>query len=249
MSAIPSVLIEQKSRLGARIGSPARIAALALLLAACSDARVTEPALEATPFTRTPSGRMPAGIPTPDVIVHSVATDSTSAEFTVTPTGGVFQLGPHAIYFPANAICDPATSTYGPTEWDAPCEVLTEPIRFRAEVRSLDGRSWIDFSPAVRFVPTDEPANAVWLYMKTASLSEDPDSVAAVLKRMSVLYSPAIGVPGIDEAATDPSLVTYVWLKGGIAFRRIKHFSGYNVYDGRSEDVEYVEGLVMDIAF
>ena len=207
---------------------------LALALGACADNEVVAP--DALPWGGLPAGRVPAGIPTPDIIVHHVADDSLSAEFTVTPTGGIFSLGPHAIYFPAHSICDPATSTYGPGEWDAPCTPLTEPIRFRAEIRQIDGRSWVDFSPAVRFVPTDEPANAVWLYMKTASLSTNPDSALRMLRRMSVLYSPALGEPGINEALTDRSLATYVWLDGGVAFRRIKHFSGYNVYSGRASD-------------
>ena len=218
------------------------IAVLALLLAGCSSDQVAAPEFEATPWGGTTTGRAPAGIPSADIIVHSVAGDSTSAEFTVTPTGGVFRLGPHAIYFPANAICDPSTSTYGPTEWDAPCTPLAEPIRFRAEVRHVDGRSWVDFSPAVRFVPTNDPANSVWLYMKASALSADPDSALRQLSRMSMLYSPAIGMPGINEAKADPSLVTYVWMEGGVAFRRVKHFSGYNIYDGLDSD----ETLVSD---
>jgi len=219
------------------------IALLALVLAGCAGDKLAGPGPEATPWGGISVGRGPAGVPQADVIVEFMALDSTSADFTVTPSGGVFNLGPHAIYFPANAICDPATSSYGPTEWDAPCDVLTGPIRFHAEIRELDGRSYVDFSPAIRFVPTSDPANAVWLYMKTAALSADPDSALAALRRMSVRYSPAIGDVGINEALADPSLRTYVWLDGGIAFRRIKHFSGYNVYDGFSRG-EAMDGLI-----
>jgi len=226
------ILIDQKPDAGSRLRYPALLALLALLSTGCADDRVAGPDFEATPWSHIPVGRAPSGIPSPDIIVHHVADDSGSAEFTVTPTGGVFNLGPHAIYFPAHSICDPATSTYGPTEWDAPCEVLTTPIRFRAEIRHEEGRSWIDFSPSVRFVPTDEPASSVWLYMKTSTLSTDPDSALQLLSRLAVLYSPALGMPGIDEAINDSSLATYVWLEGGVAFRRIKHFTGYNVYDG-----------------
>ena len=226
---------------------------LALVLAGCGGDKLAGPGSEALPWGGIAMGRGPAGVPSPDVIIHHVADDSASAEFTVTPTGGVFALGPHAIYFPANAICDPATSSYGPTEWDAPCDVLTEPIRFRAEVREIDGRSYVDFTPSVRFVPTAEESNAVWLYMKTSALSTDPDSALAALRRMSVLYSTTLGDPGINEALTDSSLRTYVWLDGGIAFRRIKHFSGYNVYDGfaRSTDRELTElqGLIVPVMY
>jgi hypothetical protein len=211
-------------------GRSGLIALLAVLLAGCSD-RVAGPSAS-LPLHGITVGRGPAGVPHPDVIIHNMSDDSTSADFTVTPTGGVFAIGPHAIYLPANSICDPVKSTYGPTEWDKPCEVLTEPIRFHAEVRNENGRQWVDFTPAVRFRPTDELANAVWLYMKTSALSLDSDSAMAALRRMSILYSPEIGVAGINEALIDPSLRTYVWLDGGVAFRRIKHFSGYNVHDG-----------------
>ncbi len=259
MSDSSFVLIDQKSHAGARRGTVA-IALLALLLTGCADDRVAGPDFESTPWNHVPMGRAPVGVPSPDVIIHHVADDSASAEFTVTPTGGVFHLGPHAIYFPANAICDPATSTYGPGEWDAPCDVLTTPIRFRAEVRELDGRSYVDFTPAVRFVPTNDDANAVWLYMKTASLSTDSDSALKMLSRMTVLYSHAIGELGVNEAATDASLRTYVWLEGGIAFRRIKHFSGYNVYSGytvrggemdagEEGDIEMVGSMIISVAY
>ena len=247
--------MDSTSARGARRRNLGAIILLTLALTACADNEVAAP--EALAWGGLPVGRAPAGVPRPDVIVHSVADDSMSAEFTVTPTGGIFNLGPHAIYFPANSICDPATSTYGPGEWDAPCTPLTEPIRFRAEIRHMDGRSWVDFTPAVRFVPTEEPANAVWIYMKTASLSTDSDSALQMLRRMSVLYSPTLGAPGVNEALTDPSLKTYVWLDGGVAFRRIKHFSGYNVYTGREDDLtdsigddtELVDGMIITVYY
>lgn len=231
------------------------IALLALVLAGCGGDQLAGPGPEATPWGGISVGRAPAGVPQADVIIEFMAEDSTSADFTVTPSGGVFNLGPHAIYFPANTICDPATSSYGTTEWDAPCDVLTGPIRFHAEIREVDGRSYVDFTPAVRFVPTSDPANAVWLYMKTSALSTDPDSALAALRRMSVLYSLSIGDVGINEARLDPSLRTYVWLDGGIAYRRIKHFSGYNVYDGfargRDELDELIEsdGLIIPVIY
>lgn len=253
MVASASYPIDSTPARGARRRNLGAIVLLTLALAACADNEVVAPA--AMPWGGLSLGQAPAGIPSADIIIHSVADDSLSAEFTVTPTGGVFNLGPHAIYFPAHSICDPATSSYGPGEWDAPCTPLTEPIRFRAEIREMDGRSWVDFSPAVRFVPTEDPVNAVWLYMKTASLSTDSDSALAMLRHMSVLYSPALGDPGINEALTDPSLKTYVWLDGGVAFRRIKHFSGYNVYSGRSDTglvddtMESVDGMIVPIAY
>src|SRR5687768_12853716 len=60
----------------------------------------------------------------------------------------------HQVTMPAGAVCDPATSGYGPGLWDAPCKPLTKPITFT--VTSWDdvtGRPNAEFSPDVRFVP------------------------------------------------------------------------------------------------
>ena len=253
------VLIEDAPRAGAMTRVSGLIALLALALAGCGGDQLSGPGPEATPWGGITVGRAPVGAPRADVIVDYMAEDSASADFTVTPSGGVFNLGPHAIYFPANSICDPMTSSYGPTEWDAPCDVLTRPIQFHAEIREVDGRSYVDFTPAVRFVPTSDPASSVWLYMKTSALSSNPDSALAALRRMSVMYSPAIGQVGVNEALADASLRTYVWMDGGIAFRKIKHFSGYNIFDGwrggrldagESGDlVMEMDGLIMSVMY
>lgn len=196
------------------LSRPAAFAMIAAL-AACSD-QVTAPKLTS----------LPAGAPRLDIIVDRMAVDSSSADITVTPSGGVFVLGPHAIKFPANAICDPATSSYGPETWDEPCAVLTEPIQIHAEIRNLDGRAWVDFTPALRFAPTADPDQYVWILMKS-SAAENAENI----RNFGILWSPSIGVPGLDETATDPTMVTYIWTGGGVVFRRIKHFSGYNVHE------------------
>jgi hypothetical protein len=185
------------------------------LLAGCSD-QATAPKVVS----------MPPGAPKLDVIVDHMAVDSTSADFTVTPSGGVFVIGPHAIKFPANSICDPASSSYGPDQWDVPCEPLAEAIQIHAEVRNQDGYAWVDFTPSLRFVPTDNPDQYVWILMKSQDAFNATD-----VSPFGIFWSQALGQPGIDEAATDPSQVTYLWREGGIVFRRIKHFTGYYVHD------------------
>jgi hypothetical protein len=160
------------------------------------------------------------------VIINSVATDSLSADFTVTPSGGLFRLGNHAVYFPDHAICNPETSSYGPDQWDAPCEPLDQPIDFHAEVRHDEsGRTWVDFSPAVRFVPTDDPDKTVWVLMSAnADITEDNYT------QFGMNWMPT-GSPdlAVNEAVTDASLKTYVDISNDIVFRRVKHFSGYVV--------------------
>ncbi len=190
------------------------------LLAACSAAdQAVAPTVKHTV--------LPAGAPSLDVITNSVAADSMSADVTVTPSGGMFVLGNNAVYFPANSICDPATSTYGPGHWDDACDPLTQPIGFHAEVRrNAAGQSYVDFMPAVRFVPTTNSSQIVWMMMKIGT-----DVTAANYASFGIQWMPN-GTPDVtvNEGASDASLKTYVDVTRGIAFRRVKHFSGYIVF-------------------
>lgn len=190
-----------------------------LILAACSAAdRAVAPT----------QGRiaMPDGAPSLDVIVNSTAPDSTSADFTVTPSGGMFVLGKHAVYFPDHAICDPATSSYGQGHWDDPCTALDAPIDFHAEIRTDgNGGAWVDFTPSVRFVPSDNPAQSVWIMMKTGEQPTESN-----ISGLALLWAPGLeSAERVNEASFDPSLKTFVDMHRGIVFRRIKHFSGYIV--------------------
>ena len=189
-------------------------ATFGLSLGACADS--TAPSREAE-----------AAAPDLKVIVDWMAPDSTSADFTVTPTGGVFQLGPHAIYFPASSICDPAKSSYGVDEWDRPCPALRTPIRIRAEVRKIDGREWVEFSPDLRFVPKRDASKWVWIWMRT-DLARERNAQ----QLLEILWSPGLGQAGVDESLSDPTLRTYVDRQRGVAYRRIKHFSAYQISVG-----------------
>lgn len=210
----------------------ASIAAVALL-AACSAAdQVSAP--------KPQRAAMPAGAPSLDVIINQIAPDSLSADFTVTPSGGLFVLGAHAVYFPDHSICDPATSGYGPDLWDAPCTPLDQPIDFHAEVRQdANGRAWVDFTPAVRFVPTDDPNQTVWVMMKAGA-----DVNESNYANFGMKWLPS-GSPdeSVDESVTDPTLKSYVDLENDIVFRRVKHFSGYLVTDSYA-DVRSIVDIV-----
>jgi hypothetical protein len=162
-------------------------------------------------------------------IFPTYAVDGKSADLLIEPSGGLFYLGKHVLYFPASTICDPAISTYGPTEWDKPCTAITQPVQVHAELREENGRSWIDFSPHLRFVPSDDEERWVYLFMYTkASEGKQLTSKNAP----PILWSPELGMAGIDESLTDETLKTKWDKKLGGVYRRIKHFSGYNVYSG-----------------
>jgi hypothetical protein len=199
------------------------LVAVVAVAAACADGSVAP--------TSESAAVLPGGAPRPMIIVNQMAEDESSADFTVTPTGGYFRMGKHGIAFPPYVICDPAKSSYGPESWDEDCEVLREPIRIHAELRQQDGREWIDFSPALRFKPSRYPFGWVWIYMQTDAAAVLPD------RSLTILWSPAIGVPGIHESLDDPTQRTFVSPWSGYAYRRIKHFSGYNVTAGRTRAV------------
>lgn len=195
------------------------LVALVAMTAACADSSVGP--------TSDQAEVLPGGAPRPNIIVNQMAEDESSADFTVTSSGGYFRMGKHGIVFPRNVICDPASSSYGREFWDEDCAVLRTPIRIHAELRVQDGREWVDFSPELRFKPSRYPFEWVWIYMRTdAALLPD--------RSLQILWSPAIGVPGIDESLDDATLRTFVSPWSGYAYRRIKHFSGYNVTSGRA---------------
>jgi hypothetical protein len=149
-----------------------------------------------------------------------------SADFNVGAKGGVFFIGNHAVAFPAKSVCDPETSGYGLTTWNASCTPLRGNVRVHATVHTSARGTWVDFSPELRFVPSNDPSRWVWLYMYLPGATAQGD-----LSKLNILYSPNL-VELIDESKDDSTMRTYVG--NGVALRRIKHFSGYGVF-GRCE--------------
>jgi hypothetical protein len=151
--------------------------------------------------------------------------------FRMSKDGGTERLGSHTINFPAGSICDPAKSTYGPTEWDKPCTPLKGSILITATMlEDKDGNPYIDFQPALRFVPTKE----VNLFLKQGRAKE--------ARELNVEYCNNAGVC-IDESKTDASLIPQRLGKSSILVRRIKHFSGYSIAAGKGCLGELTEDL------
>jgi hypothetical protein len=177
------------------------------------------------PMSLAPQGR-------PALALSGGAADSASVDFSVGPNGGIFFAGNHAVVFPAQSVCDPATSAYGPSTWDLPCAPLQTLLRVHAEVRRVNGSTWVDFTPSLRFVPSTNPSRWVWMVMYTPEVT----NATADLSGFNILWANRIGGATVDETPNDSTLRTYVdtWL--GISMRRIKHFSGYAIAGGRSCD-------------
>jgi hypothetical protein len=187
------------------------------VLAGCSDTVVSPAASSATS-----TSMIQAPVGHPSLSLSSNRADNDAADFTVSPLGGVYRIGNHAVVFPAHSVCDPATSSYGPDAWDSPCSPSQNGIRVHAEVRKQAGRTWIDFSPELRFVPSSNPTRWVWLFMSTPQARRASD-----LSTFNIMYAESIGGVTVNDAAADATLRTYVDPATGSAFRRIKHFSGY----------------------
>src|SRR5215212_8365261 len=130
--------------------------------------------------------------------------------------------GQHRISFSVGAVCDPATSSYGPTEWDQPCQPLLAPISITATTSlTPQGHPRVDFSPALRFVPGRE----VTLYLRDSDAALDPTTV--------IQWCDDAG-QCLDEGTVQASTETKRDAALGIVFRAIKHFSGYLISAGRT---------------
>ena len=155
---------------------------------------------------------------TPALLLGAGGTSTTT--FTVDPkVAGTYAIaGGHKITFPPDAICDPATSGYGPALWDAPCTPTAAKVTITAASwTDLLGRPQVDFSPRLRF----NPATTVTLYLY--------DRRATALSKILFCADGLTGAGCLDESLTDLSLVTHLDLSAHLVSRRIKHFSGYNV--------------------
>ncbi len=202
-------------------------------IAGCSERAVTAPesaSVGVASIKMAPEDR-------PQLSLGGSGSPNLSADFVVGPQGGTFFLGNTAVVFPPRSICDPAKSSYGPGTWDSPCTPLSKPIAIHAEVRTAKLGTWVDFTPALRFVPSNKSRDFVWMYMYSPGVNG-----AADLSKFGILYTSGLGAPGVDDAAADPTVRTYVDTWGGLSMRRIKHFSGYLGSSGRSCDPEKESG-------
>lgn len=197
------------------------------VVAGCQDNTVSAP--QGTSAAPTLMMMAPAGSPQLSLSGKSKSDDD--VDFTVSEKGGVVFLGNNAVVFPAHSICDPAKSTYGPNTWDDACTALKGSVKIHATIRSAKLGTWIDFKPSLRFVPSTDSRNWVYIYMYSPHVLGAKD-----LSKYSILFAPAIGARGIDDAARDASLRTYVDTWGGITMRHIKHFTGYMTSSGRECD-------------
>lgn len=196
------------------------LAGIAATFAACTEApsapRVTRaPGLSVSATSSSAVGR---GRPNLDSTVQTTS-------FVVDPTvSQTYKFGNHAVRFPAYSICDPATSGYGESLWDSPCTPLATPITITATWTNKHGHAFVDFQPALRFVPAaaGDTANYVVLTLK------DSYSVSST-GGYSILWQRPSDSLWVDEGSFDSTELAAIDPTGNTVSRRIKHFSGYNV--------------------
>ena len=195
-----------------------RIALLALaVLAACSD-NATSPVTKSIAPTSANGTQAPV---THDTLIFAISINP--KKLTVYNLGGGNEL-----VFPANSLCDPS-SLYGPAYWDQPCAIAKKTLNISVKVwLNSSGNPQVDFTPSVRFVPTDNPA--YWVILTFA------DAAAAANPMYNIDYCASPTSPCYDESTIDPSLATYHDPVTGKLTRRVKHFSGYNVAAGDYSD-------------
>ena len=198
------------------------LVALTMGLAACGDVAVA-PQSQATDTPSGVGGGSNAALS---------AWDTVRFTFVIDPSRNItYSLGAgNGITFPAHSLCDPSKSSYGSGEWDKPCTAALTPTTIHA-VAWLDGQNHphIDFSPSIRFVPTSDPLG--WVKISFT------DYAASWLSTSTIGYCKQVADKTcIDESLKDLTMVTMKDPITGRLTRRIKHFSGYNVFSGRDDD-------------
>ncbi|AHG90237.1 hypothetical protein J421_2700 [Gemmatirosa kalamazoonensis] len=189
----------------------AAVAAVAVTLAACSDSSVSS--VEPSANALKPSG----------VRMTIASTSVTTATLFPQYDNVYVSVEGHRIVIPAYSICAVGVSGYGPGYWNAPCAPQTAPITFVITTSvNTDGSSRVTVQPDVRFAP----GKTVMAYMK--------DAVGARTAGSFIAYCNLLGC--VDEGQTDPQMTTYRDASQGIIYRRLKHFSGYNVVFGFGDD-------------
>ena len=167
----------------------------------------------------------------PSLSATTTVGDTTFTSFRIDPNDNgtiVIVGGVHKLDVPKGAVCDPATSGYGPTLWDAPCTPAATGVNFQAKSWvDAAGRARLVISPDVRFVP----GKVVTMFMK--------DKNAALDSTSNIWYCATGTTSCVNEAKADPTLAPSRDGNGGFVSRRVKHFSGYTVIVGldcESED-------------
>jgi len=207
------------------------VAAIAAI-AGCSDS-ATSPS-DATSRTLAPGDR-----PSLDYNGPSRFGGFRTTTFTLTSSGGKFEVGDlYTIRVPANAVCS-LNSSYGAGTWDSPCTTLKsgQSIKVTATYGFANGGPVVNFSPDLRFSPSSQVTIESDMFAPILTgFRWYYESNPSALRYFGVYYTENLGETGRAESSFDQTMVSHISLKTGLVWRRIKHFSGYNVTSGLACD-------------
>lgn len=205
------------------------IAGAAVLgLAACSDSATA-------PRDAASSARLAPDAPSLTINPASRFDGSQHSTFVLTAAGGTYTIGNvYTVSFPSNSVCV-LGSTYGPGTWDTPCQTLhgNESIAVTATYELTGNGLAVSFQPEIRFNPNTTVTLSTGIYSSILTNFRwlwlaNPGA----LRSLGIYYIDNLNSTPVIDAATDPSLRTYINLTTGQVYRRVKHFSGYNVTAG-----------------
>ena len=206
------------------------VGAAALTVLACSDS-----ALSPNGASRSLA---PGGAPSLDVDASLLFIGVKTTTITLTSAGGTYSIGNglFSIKIPSNAVCDPAVSSYGSGTWDSPCTTLASGQSLAVTVTygfTSNNVPVLDVSPGIRFSPNSVVTLGTNAYAATIVANATYyASNQQALHYFGMYYTPDLGVTAYTDAANDNSLITHVNISTGYVWRRVKHFSGYNILNG-----------------
>jgi hypothetical protein len=221
------------------------LAATAALLAAaaCSDSTVAP---------RPGSASLAASNSAPSLDLSFPVALNLGGDFTLTSNGGTFNIaGVYTVSFPGNSVCDPNLTDYSAAQWDAPCATLAQgqSIKVHGTVKLTGAGIAVDFQPELRFDPSKTVTIYTDVYAPTivrnrSYYAAHPGDLGA----LAMAYSSTIGGDRIADYASDPSVITHIDLLNGRIWRRIKHFSGYNIFTGDKCVVSVDDPTCVDVS-
>ena len=205
--------------------------AAALTILGCSDSALS-------PSRATSRSLAPGVAPRLDLDPSMTFSGLKTTTIKLTSAGGTYSIGNglFTIKIPSNAVCDPAVSTYGDGTWDSPCTTLASGQSLSVTVTygfTSANVPVFDISPGIRFNPNSVVTLGTYAYASSITANSSYyQSYPQALHYFGMYYTPDLGSTAVTDAANDNSLITHVKLSTGYVWRRVKHFSGYNILTG-----------------
>lgn len=198
--------------------------AAGFLVAGCGETTATQP----TPM------RALGLVPTPASVAHdiTIAPFSKTATFTIYPNQNTYVvIGTNVVNIPAGVVCNPLTSGYGPAYWSQPCSPITSPITVTASADRANGHPIVDFDQHLRFQPNGAP---VTLFMYDTAAGSASKILWCPTATPGLAATALLGCVDESSSSLFSSFGAKATFDGStrLIFRRILHFSGYNVTAG-----------------